>query len=96
MHNTDTDLVDFLDLANFTLADEFTAKWKYRFSVKFIREFQNKILKSLKERKPIKIESLVKHFTKKCGYSIDQVANFFQAIDINIYHPLIIGKFKYH
>ena len=92
MSNIDEDIVDFLDLINFTLSDEFTDKWRYRFSLTFLKEFQNKIIKSLKDRKPLKIESLYKHLSKKCGYSPEQVKNFFDAIDINIYHPLVLGK----
>jgi hypothetical protein len=92
MTNFDIDIVDFIDLINFTLSDEFIDKWKYRFSIKFMKEFQSKIIKSLKDRKPLKMESLVKHLSKKCGYSIEQVKNFFEAIDIGIYHPLILGR----
>jgi len=92
MATFDTDIVDFIDLINFTLSDEFIDKWKYRFSVKFIKEFQSKIIKSLKDRKPLKLDSLVKHLSKKCGYSIEQVKNFFEAIEITLYHPLILGK----
>jgi hypothetical protein len=92
MSNLDVDIVDFIDLINFTLSDEFIDKWRYRFSNKFIKEFQSKIIKSLKDRKPIKIDSLIKHLSKKCGYSIEQVANFFEAIDVRIYHPLILGR----
>jgi hypothetical protein len=92
MTNLDIDIVDFLDLINFTLSDEFAEKWKFRFSIKFIKEFQGKVIKSLKDRKPIKLESITKHLSKKCGYSIEQVKNFFDAIDIEIYHPLILGK----
>lgn len=92
MSNIDVDIVDFIDLINFTLSEEFIEKWRFRFSGRFIKEFQNKVIKSLKDRKPIKLESLTKHLSKKCGYSIDQVNNFFEAIDISIYHPLILGK----
>lgn len=92
MTNFDTDIVDFIDLINFTLSDEFIDKWRYRFSSKFIKEFQSKIIKALKDRKPLKLDSLIKHLSKKCGYSIEQVKNFFEAIDIIIYHPLILGK----
>lgn len=92
MSNLDTDIVDFIDLINFTLSDEFIDKWRFRFSCRFIKEFQSKVIKSLKDRKPIKLESLTKHLSKKCGYSIEQVKNFFEAIDIEIYNPLILGK----
>ena len=92
MTNFDIDIVDFIDLINFTLSDEFIDKWRYRFSTKFIKEFQTKIIKSLKDRKPVKMESLTKHLSKKCGYSIEQVRNFFDAIEISLYHPLILGR----
>lgn len=92
MSNIDIEIVDFIDLVNFTLSEEFIDKWKFRFSIKFLKEFQGKVIKSLKDRKPIKIESLYKHLSNKCGYSQAQVKNFFDAIDIGIYHPLILGK----
>lgn len=92
MSNIDTDIVDFIDLINYTLSEEFIDKWKYRFSNKFLKEFQNKVIKSLKDRKPIKIDSLYRHLSKKCGYSEEQVKNFFDAVDISIYHPLVLGK----
>lgn len=92
MDDIDIEIVDFIDLINFTLSDEFIDKWKYRFSNKFIKEFQLKVIKSLKERKPIKIESLFRHLSYKCGYSPEQIKNFFEAIDVSIYHPLILGK----
>lgn len=92
MSNIDTDIVDFIDLINYTLSEEFIDKWKYRFSNKFLKEFQNKVIKSLKDRKPIKIDSLYRHLSKKCGYSEEQVKNFFDAVDIAIYHPLVLGK----
>jgi len=92
MSNIDTEIVDFLDLINFTLSDEFITKWKFRFSPKFLREFQSRIIKSLKDRKPIKIESLHRHLLNKCGYSQTQILNFFNALDILIYFPLILGK----
>jgi hypothetical protein len=81
MTSFDTDIVEFIDLINFTLSDDFINKWKYRFSIKFIKEFQGKIIKSLKDRKPVKIDSLAKHLIKKCGYSSEQVKNFFEAIN---------------
>lgn len=91
MSNLDTEIIDFIDLINFTLSEQFVDKWKFRFSPKFMKEFQNKIIKSLKDRKPIKLKTLSKYLIKKCGYSIDQLENFFGAIDISIYYPLIIN-----
>ena len=89
--STDIDLVDFMDLVNYTLHKDFVEKWRYKFSEKFIKHFQLKILESLTKQKILKITSLYNYLTKKCRYSGDQVDNFFVSIDITIYYPLIIN-----
>jgi hypothetical protein len=86
----ETDLVDFLDLCNFTLHQNFVNKWHYKYSEKFIRHFQLKLLDSLSKRKPLKLSSLSNYLTKKCRYSQDQVDNFFESIDVDLYYPIII------
>tara|TARA_R110002051_G_scaffold1143_8_gene5817 strand:- start:720 stop:1010 length:291 start_codon:yes stop_codon:yes gene_type:complete len=88
---TEIDLVDFIDLINYTLHKDFVEKWRYKYSEKFIKHFQIKILESLNKQKIIKISSLYNFLTKKCRYSPEQVENFFTSIDINIYYPLIIA-----
>tara|TARA_R110002124_G_scaffold247528_2_gene412674 strand:+ start:137 stop:427 length:291 start_codon:yes stop_codon:yes gene_type:complete len=88
---TEIDLVDFIDLINYTLHKDFVEKWRYKYSEKFIKHFQIKILESLNKQKIIKISSLYNFLTKKCRYSPEQVDNFFTSIDINIYYPLIIA-----
>ena len=92
--NTDIDLVDFMDLINYTLHKDFVNKWRYKYSEKFIKHFQFKILDSLNKQKPIKIEMLFNYLTKKCKYSPEQVINFFNTIDIEIYRPFIFGTLK--
>ena len=87
--NTDIDLVDFMDLINYTLHKDFVEKWRYKYSEKFIKHFQIKILESLNKQKILKKSSLYNYLTKKCRYSPDQVENFFISIDISIYSPLI-------
>ena len=94
-NNIDIEFIDFIDLINTTLSNDFVEKWRYRFSEKFIKHFQIKILNSLTKRKVIKIETLYNYLTKKCKYSDEQVDNFFRAIDISIYHPLIQGTQQY-
>ena len=89
--NTDIDLVDFMDLINYTLHKDFVEKWRYKYSEKFIKHFQIKILESLTKQKVIKLSSLYNYLTKKCRYSSEQVENFFGSIDISIYYPLIIN-----
>lgn len=88
-YNIDENIVDFLDLINFTLSPKFEEKWKHRFSSSFVKLFQLKILESMDNQKPIKKATLYTYLTKRCKYSPDQVDNFFEAIDIEIYDPLI-------
>ena len=94
--NTDVDLIDFIDLLNFTLSTQFIELWRYKYSVKFVKHFQIKILQSLSNQKPLKVDTLYTHLTKKCKYSPDQVVHFFEAIDILGYYPFIIGKLSKH
>lgn len=87
--NIDENIVDFLDLINFTLSNKFEEKWRHRFSSPFIKLFQLKLLESMDNQKPLKRSTLFTYLTKRCKYSEDQVDNFFKAIDIEIYDPLI-------
>ena len=89
--DTDIELVDFMDLINYTLHKDFVEKWRYKYSEKFIKHFQIKILESLNKQKIIKLSSLFNYLTKKCRYSPEQVENFFVSIDISIYYPLILN-----
>ena len=95
MHNNiDIEFIDFIDLINTTLSNDFINKWRFRFSERFIKHFQIKILSSLNKRKVLKIDTLFNYLTKKCKYSPEQVTNFFDAIDISIYRPFIQGSLK--
>jgi hypothetical protein len=93
-NNIDIEFIDFIDLINTTLSNEFIEKWRHRFSEKFLKHFQIKILNSLSKRKVLKIDTLYNYLTKKCKYSNEQVDNFFEAVDISIYSPLIQGTRK--
>ena len=93
-NNLDIDIIDFLDLINETLSYSFIEKWRHKYSEKFIKHFQLKILDSMNKQKPIKIEMLFNYLTKKCKYSPEQVINFFNTIDIEIYRPFIFGTLK--
>ena len=92
--NLDIEIIDFLDLLNETLNSSFVEKWRYKYSEKFIKHFQLKLLQALNKQKPIKIEMLYNYLTKKCKYSPEQVINFFNSIEIDIYSPFIYGKLK--
>jgi len=88
----ETDLIDFIDLINYTLHSDFVEKWRFKYSEKFIKHFQIKILESLSKQKTIKKTSLFNYLHKKCRYSGDQINNFFETIDISIYYPLITNE----
>jgi len=88
-YDNTNDLIDLIDLLNFTLHEDFLNKWRHKYSEKFITIFQYKLLDSLNKRKPLKTSTLNKYFTKKLKYSEDQVHNFFKSIDIGIYNPVI-------
>lgn len=93
MTNIDEYLIDTLDLINYTLSDKFIERWRYRFSERFLKLFQTKLLESIKNQKPLKIQTLYNYLSSKCGYSKDQVMNFFDALDLKeMYSPIIIGK----
>jgi len=90
--NIDIDIIDFIDLIDQTLSNDFVEKWRYKYSEKFIKHFQMRILLSLSKQKPLKIDTLYTHLTKKCKYSKEQVLNFFESVEISIYRPLISGR----
>ena len=95
-NNIDVNIIDFIDLLDENLSTTFIEKWRYTYSERFIKQYQMKILSSLTTNKPLKIDSLYIYLTKKCKYSKEQVLNFFNSIDIDIYRPLIQGKLTKH
>ncbi len=91
-----TELIDLMDLLSFTTSNEFVDKWRFKFSEKFIKSFQLRFLKSLTDRKPLKKDTLYLFLRKKCGYSKDQILEFFESIDVELYNPIIRGKLTKH
>jgi len=91
-YSLDVDIIDFLDLMNHTLSYAFVEKWRHKYSEKFIKHFQVKVLDSLNKQKPLKLEMLFNYLTKKCKYSPEQVINFLETIDIYLYAPFIHGS----
>jgi hypothetical protein len=92
MNDEISNIIDFLDLINYTLSSKFVNTWKYKFSEKFLKTFQINILKSLKTQKPLKLNTLTLILKKNNKYSDEQIKNFYESIDINLYRPLIQGK----
>ena len=85
-------LYEFTELLDFTLSNEFINRWRSKYSTKFIKLFQTRLIKSMTDRRPLKINTLYIFLTKKCSYSREQVLNFFQSIDITLYSPVISGS----
>jgi len=83
------EIKEFLEQVNYALSLEFKEKWRHRFSANFIEIFQERLLKALREEKPIKRDSLTSLYTKKHKYSISEVLCFFEEIDITLYNPIV-------
>jgi hypothetical protein len=92
MDSIEAELIDLIDLLNYTLSDQFVEAWRYKFSEKFIRQFQLKVLTTLKDNKPIKIKTLTYFLRKNNKYSPEQIKNFYRSINISLYNPIIQGN----
>lgn len=88
--NIDIELIDFMDHVNFILSNEFVEKWRYKYSTKFLKHFQLKLMANLQKSKPLKKSTLYNYLVKRCKYSDNQVNNFFEAIDIDSLYPLVL------
>jgi len=89
--NTDNyEIIEFIDLLDYTFSDKFVEKWRYKYSIAFIKKFQFRILKGISEKKPIKKKSLYQYLSKKCKYNSEQIDSFFLDIEIEIYYPLVM------
>lgn len=84
------EMIEFIDLLDYTFSNKFVEKWRYKYSTAFIKKFQYRILKSINDKKPVKIKSLTQYLTKKCKYNEEQVTDFFESIEIDLYYPLIM------
>lgn len=83
-------LIDFMDLIDFTLSDKFVEKWRHRYSSSLINLFQLKLIESLKKKKPIKKKTLTTLLVKRHKYNLDEVESFFEAIELDLYRPVIL------
>lgn len=88
----DNDLIDFFDHLDYVLSSEFILRWKFKYSAKFLKNFQVKLLQALDKNKPLKKSTLFNYLTKRCKYSEDQTSNFFESIDLDLLYPLVLRK----
>lgn len=84
------EIMEFIDLLNYTFSDKFVEKWRYKYSIAFTKKFQYKMLKGMSDKKPIKKKSLHQYLTTKCKYNVDQVEEFFNDIELDLYYPLVM------
>jgi hypothetical protein len=91
MTNTDTELIDLVDLIDFTLSKAFKSKWKIKYGERLLSLFQIRFLASIKKQKPIKLKSLFKFLSTDSGYNPELVKNFLLDIDFEVYSPIISG-----
>lgn len=89
--NYDADVIEFIELIDYTLSNNFMYKWEHRYSRSFISKFQQKVLDTLRSNRTLKVSTLAIFLTKKCKYNKDQVVDFLEAIEIDLYRPFITG-----
>ena len=94
MDNLDIELLDTLDLIDYTLSTEFLMKWKYKYGERLIKLFQLKLLNSFKDQKPLKIDTLVRFLVNHSGFNKELVNEFFIDIDYEIFQPIISGRLQ--
>lgn len=92
MDNIDTELIDLMELIEFTMSIDFLNRWKMKYGERLIRLFQIKILDSLKKQRPLKLNSLCKFLIVDSGFNGEVVLNFLNDIDNEIYFPILTGK----
>ena len=90
MNTENYEIIEFIDLLDYTFSDKFVEKWRYKYSIAFIKKFQFRILKGISEKKVIKKKSPYKYLSKKCKYNSEQIDSFFLDIEVDIYYPLVM------
>lgn len=92
MNTLEEDLVEIIDLLNFTFSSEFVDKWSFKYGKRLPSLFQIKLLKSLDSRKPLKLRLMHKFLTVDSGFNKEVAESFLQDIDYEIYRPIISGS----
>jgi len=87
--SSEIELHEFLEQVNYVLSTQFKDKWRHKYSPNFIEIFQTRLLKALKDKRPVKKSSLTSLFINKHKYNLSEVEDFYESIDIFLYHPLV-------
>ncbi len=90
--NIGSEVMEFMELLDFTFSNQFVEKWRFKYSEKILKHFQDKMFQAVSKQKPLKMKVLFNHLTKKCKYSEEYVSSLFRSIDIDIYRPFVTGN----
>lgn len=94
MSTLEEDLVEIIDLLNFTFSSDFIDKWSYKYGKRLPSLYQLRLLKSLDTRKPLKINTIFKFLVVDSGFNEQVVVGFLEDIDYEIYFPIIKGRLE--
>ena len=94
MSNLEQDLVETIDLLNFTFSSDFVDKWSFKYGKRLPSLLQIRLLKSLDTRKPLKIQTVYKFLVIDSGLNDEVIKSFLEDIDYEIYYPIIRGTLR--
>jgi len=94
MNTLEEGLIEVIDLLNFTFSVDFIDKWSFKYGKRLPKLLQIRLLKSLDNRKPVKMQTLYKFLVVDSGFNEEVVKSFLEDIDYEIYSPIILGTLK--
>lgn len=94
MSTLEEDLVEIIDLLNFTFSSSFVDKWSFKYGKRLPSLFQLRLLKSLDTRKPLKLQTVYKFLVVDSGFNEEVVKSYLDDIDYEIYSPIIKGRLE--
>ena len=94
MTTLEEDLVETIDLLNFTFSSDFVDKWSFKYGKRLPSLYQLRLLKSLDTRKPLKLQTVYKFLVVDSGFNEEVIKSFLEDIDYEIYFPIIKGKIR--
>ena len=92
MTTLEEDLVETIDLLNFTFSSDFVDKWSFKYGKRLPSLYQLRLLKSLDTRKPLRLQTLYKFLVVDSGFNEEVIKSFLEDVDYEIYSPIIRGK----
>jgi hypothetical protein len=94
MSTLEEDLVETIDLLNFTFSSKFVDKWSFKYGKRLPSLYQLRLLKSLDTRKPLKLQTVYKFLVVDSGFNEEVIKSFLNDIDYGVYFPIIKGRLE--